>query len=322
MLQLQAIDTAPRHVPSLNQTDERQSPDGSFECPPQPLPRHPHESPRQIRRVAILFAGGPAPAANAVISTAAKIFLRNDIEVIGIMNGYSRLVDFPSGKQAWPELGRDDILLDQRVLCRTVQLAGHLTALLELIPAAIFLRHPSHLAEPERGVAMLATVNQALRWLKVDALISIGGDDTLKTANKFKMFQDRLPEGPYAHSHCPLAQDDRQRLLGHRFHVRVFHGRRTNVRTEIRNLLADAEATRSYFIAECMGRSAGWLAYGAAIAGEGSLALSVEDIPQGAEHGGDPDRSQDRGHQHPQDHGHRQGRRCDGEGHAGPRSRG
>ncbi len=47
---------------------------------------------------------------------------------------------------------------------------------------------------------------------------------------------------------------------------------------EIRNLLADAEATRGYFIAECMGRSAGWLAYGAAIAGEASLALSVEDI--------------------------------------------
>ena len=48
--------------------------------------------------------------------------------------------------------------------------------------------------------------------------------------------------------------------------------------SEIRNLLADAEATRSYFIAETMGRSAGWLAYGAAIAGEASLVISVEDI--------------------------------------------
>ena len=43
--------------------------------------------------------------------------------------------------------------------------------------------------------------------------------------------------------------------------------------SEIRNLLADAEATRSYFIAETMGRSAGWLAYGAAIAGEASLVI-------------------------------------------------
>ena len=37
------------------------------------------------------------------------------------------------------------------------------------------------------------TLQQALASLGVDALISIGGDDTLKTANKFKMFQDQLP---------------------------------------------------------------------------------------------------------------------------------
>ncbi len=48
--------------------------------------------------------------------------------------------------------------------------------------------------------------------------------------------------------------------------------------SEIRNLLADAEAGRSYYLAETMGRSAGWLAYGAAMAGEASLVISVEDI--------------------------------------------
>ena len=48
--------------------------------------------------------------------------------------------------------------------------------------------------------------------------------------------------------------------------------------SEIRNLLADAEAGRMYFLVETMGRSAGWLAYGAAIAGEASLVLSIEDL--------------------------------------------
>jgi 6-phosphofructokinase 1 len=48
--------------------------------------------------------------------------------------------------------------------------------------------------------------------------------------------------------------------------------------SEIRNLLADAEAGRNYYLTETMGRSAGWLAYGAAIAGEASLVISVEDI--------------------------------------------
>jgi 6-phosphofructokinase 1 len=50
------------------------------------------------------------------------------------------------------------------------------------------------------------------------------------------------------------------------------------IANEIRNLLADAEATRAYYLTETMGRSAGWLAYGAAIAGEASLVMSVEDV--------------------------------------------
>ena len=51
-----------------------------------------------IRRAAILFAGGPAPAANAVISTAAVSFLRNNIDVLGILHGYSHLVEFDADR--------------------------------------------------------------------------------------------------------------------------------------------------------------------------------------------------------------------------------
>ena len=54
-----------------------------------------------FRRVAILFAGGPAPAANAVISTAAVSFLRNDIQVVGILHGYSRLVGISPATNRW-----------------------------------------------------------------------------------------------------------------------------------------------------------------------------------------------------------------------------
>ena len=46
-----------------------------------------------FHRVAILFAGGPAPAANAVISTAATAFLRNEMEVVGVLHGYSKLAE-------------------------------------------------------------------------------------------------------------------------------------------------------------------------------------------------------------------------------------
>ena len=63
-----------------------------------------------IHRVAILFAGGPSPASNAVISTAAVSFLRRNIEVYGILNGYSHWFFGPEHSMAE---GRDYIRVTQ-----------------------------------------------------------------------------------------------------------------------------------------------------------------------------------------------------------------
>jgi 6-phosphofructokinase len=225
-----------------------------------------------IRRAAILFAGGPAPAANAVISTAANSFLRNDLEVIGIMNGYSRLIDFDPSKPL--EAGRDYLNLNQSILRRTRNSQGILIGTARANPGKN-VSHPSHLADPER-IAPLRNVYNALRSLEVDALISIGGDDTLKTANKFKLFQDRAQPGPRIPVvHLPKTIDND--YMGIDFTFGYFTAVDT-LASEIRNLLADAEANQAYFLTETMGRSAGWLAYGAAIAGEASLVISVEDI--------------------------------------------
>ncbi len=238
-----------------------------------PSPSSPN--PRPIRRVAILFAGGPAPAANAVISTAASAFLRHDIEVLGILNGYAHLAEY--GPDHAMQEGRDYIVLDHSKLRRSRNTRGIMIGTARTNPGKD-VSHPSHLTDPKR-TAPMRTVHQALTSLGVDALVSIGGDDTLKTANKFKMYQDHLsPEGRrIAVVHVPKTIDNDYRGIDFTF------GYFTAVETlanEILNLLADAEATRGYFIAECMGRSAGWLAYGAAIAGEASLALSVEDIDE------------------------------------------
>ena len=46
----------------------------------------------------MLFAGGPAPGANAVISTAAFAFLNAGVEVIGVKHGYSKLIDFDGSR--------------------------------------------------------------------------------------------------------------------------------------------------------------------------------------------------------------------------------
>ena len=135
---------------------------------------------------------------------------------------------------------------------------------------------PEHLNDAER-VKPLKTVYEALRSIGVDALISIGGDDTLKTANKFKLYQEKLPADAVRIPvvHLPKTIDNDYRGIDFTFGYFTavdFLGR------EVRNLIADAEANRAYFLVESMGRSAGWLAYGVAIAGDASLVISVEDI--------------------------------------------
>jgi ATP-dependent phosphofructokinase / diphosphate-dependent phosphofructokinase len=226
-----------------------------------------------IRRVGILFAGGPAPAANAVIGTAAVSFLRNNIDVYGIYHGYSHLVEY-SKDHSMAE-GRDYLRITHNVLRRTRNSQGIMIGTARTNPGKD-ISEPAHLKDPKR-TAQLKTVYDALISMGIDALISIGGDDTLKTANKFKLFQDFLPQGskriPVVHLPKTIDNDYSgiDFTFGYFTAVEALAG-------EIRNLLADAESTRSYFIAETMGRSAGWLSYGAAIAGEASLVISVEDI--------------------------------------------
>jgi 6-phosphofructokinase 1 len=226
-----------------------------------------------IQKAAILFAGGPAPAANAVISTAAVSFLRHRIDVIGVLNGYEHLVAF--NPESPLVEGHHFLRLTHKALKRTRNSRGIMIGTARTNPGKL-IACPSDLDDPAKS-APLRTVHAALKSLGVDALVSIGGDDTLKTANKFKLLQDRLPEGEPRISivHVPKTIDNDyfgiDFTFGYFTAVEVLAG-------EIRNLLADAESCRTYFIAETMGRSAGWLAYGAAIAGEASLVISVEDI--------------------------------------------
>ncbi len=226
-----------------------------------------------IRRVAILFAGGPAPAANAVISTAAVSFLRNNIEVIGVLHGYSHLMEYEPERPLVE--GKDYILITHATLKRTRSSQGIIIGTARANPGKL-VSDPAHFRDAER-TAPLKTVYDALCSLGVDALISIGGDDTLKSANKLKMYQETMPPGsrhiPVVHLPKTIDND----YMGIDFTFGYFTAVEF-LASEIRNLLADAEATRAYFLCECMGRSAGWLAYGVAISGEASLVISVEDI--------------------------------------------
>lgn len=226
-----------------------------------------------IKKVAMLFSGGPAPAANAVISTSAAAFIKNGIEVFGMKNGYSNLVKF--GPDRPIQEGRDYLKLDSNRLRRTRNTPGIMIGTARENPGK-GVDSPADLQDAKK-CAKLRTVCDALSSLDVDALISIGGDDTLRTANKIKLFQDTLPPDhrkiPVVHVPKTIDND----YFGIDFTFGFFTAAET-MANEIRNLLADAEAGRAYFIVESMGRGAGWLAYAAAIASEASHVMSIEDL--------------------------------------------
>lgn len=228
-----------------------------------------------LRRVAVLFSGGPAPAANAVIASAAICFAQAGIEVLGIRNGYTYLMEYKPGQML--EEGKAYIRLDRMELEGVRSSPGIIIGTARANPGKK-VKTAADL-QNEETTAPLRAVYEALRSLKVDALLSIGGDDTLTTAAKFYLWQQNLPasEPRIRILHLPKTIDNDYRGIDFTF------GYFTAVEmlaTQVRNLLADARSTGAYYLVQVMGRAAGWLAYGAAIAGEASFVVSLEDIPE------------------------------------------
>ena len=227
-----------------------------------------------IKRVGIVFAGGPAPAANAVISAAAIPFLEDRRSVLGFFHGYSNLHNYDSAThpllpgQHFHEFELADLrgLRNQRGINIGTARAN----------PGRWIRTKDDLHDATK-TAPLARVYRALVDLNVDALISIGGDDTLKTANLLFEFQKTLPkEEPRIRIiHVPKTIDNDYRGIDFTF---GFFTAVDFMAKEVQNLRADAMATGSYFIVETMGRKAGWLSYGVAIAGEAHLVVAVEDV--------------------------------------------
>jgi 6-phosphofructokinase 1 len=227
-----------------------------------------------IKRVGLVFSGGPAPAANAVISSAAISLLEDDRQAIGFFHGYSNLQDYhPVTHRLLPD--EHYRIFEDRDVRGLRNTRGIIIGTARSNPGK-GIEKPEHLADTAK-TEKLRNVYNALVDLDIDALISIGGDDTLKTANFLYEYQKRLP--PQARRvqiiHLPKTIDNDYRGIDFTF---GFFTAVDVMAKELQNLRADALATGSYFIVETMGRKAGWLSYGVAIAGEANLVLGVEDV--------------------------------------------
>jgi 6-phosphofructokinase len=228
----------------------------------------------EIRRVGVVFSGGPAPAANAVISAAAISFLEDGRDVVGFFHGYSNLQQYhPVAYRLLPD--EHYRVFTDRDLRGIRNERGIIIGTARANPGKS-IRQAADLHDPAKTAA-LHSVYTALVDLQIDALISIGGDDTLKTASFLKLYQDTLPPGSKRVRivHLPKTIDNDYHGIDFTF---GFFTSVDVMAKEVLNLAADAQATSACFLVETMGRKAGWLSYGVGIAGEASLVVAVEDV--------------------------------------------
>lgn len=228
----------------------------------------------RCQRIGIVFSGGPAPAANAVICSAVMSFRREGTEVLGFRHGYSSLQQF--GQELDELIPAEHYFRFEDHHLRGLRNARGIIIGTARANPGKGIHGPADLRIPEK-TRRLHNVYRALCELEIDALISIGGDDTLKTANFLFEYQKTLPEDARRIRvvHLPKTIDNDYRGIDFTF---GFFTAVDFMAQELLNLRADAMATGSYFIVETMGRKAGWLSYGVAIAGEAHLVIAVEDV--------------------------------------------
>ena len=154
----------------------------------------PEKTDNPIKRVAILFAGGPAPAANAVISSAAISFIRNGAEVIGIKHGYSALMEY-DGETPLVE-GQDYILLTEASLDQTRTTPGIMIGTARANPANSYnnhliskmLKRPPHYSAP----TMPCVASTSMRSFPLAATIHLRPLTNLSFSKK-PLAKTRLP---------------------------------------------------------------------------------------------------------------------------------
>lgn len=201
-------------------------------------------------KLGILVGGGPAPGINSVISAATIRAGLEDIEVVGIEDGFEWLMQGDTSHT------------------RPLTIDG---------VSRIHFRGGSFIgisrANPTKSADLLEAAVRSLLKLGVDRLITIGGDDTALSATML----ERQAAGRLHVVHVPKSIDNDLDLPAH---VDTF-GYQTarHVGVEIlKNLMVDARTTSRWYFAVAMGRKAGHLALGIGKAAAATLTLIPEEF--------------------------------------------
>lgn len=219
-----------------------------------------------LRKVGIVVGGGPAPGINAVIGAATIEAINQGLEVVGILDGFRWLTSekFDANRHTLrleiPQVAR--IHFEGGAILRTSR-----TSLLD----------EKNLSENVRVAAdpkKVGRVLENLQQLKIDGLITIGGDDTALSAR----FISEASGGSIRVVHVPKTIDNDLPLPAD-VPTFGFSTARYIGTLLVKNLMRDSQTTGRWYLVQAMGRSAGWLALAIGVSAGATVTLIPEEFP-------------------------------------------
>ena len=202
------------------------------------------------RKVAIVVGGGPAPGINAVIGAATIRSVLDGVDVLGIQDGFS-----------WIMQGDIDHVVPLTIdrVSRIHSRGGSIIGIAR--------------ANPTTDPQLLENTILSLLRLDVSHLITIGGDDTAYTAMRL----DTQSAGRVHVVHVPKTIDN-DIALPPEIDTFGFQTARHHGAEIVKNLMVDAHTTSRWYFVIAMGRKAGHLALGIGKAAGATLTLIPEEF--------------------------------------------
>lgn len=183
------------------------------------------------KSIAILCAGGPAPGINTVISTIAKVFLKDGYHILGIHEGYKNLFNGNA----------ETVNIDFHYADRIFPRGGSTLRMSRYKPK-----------DDEFSVEFFKKNN-------VKLLVTIGGDDTASTSNRLTKYLEKKKIN-IQNIHVPKTIDN-DLPLPDMMPTFGFNSAK-NEGVHIGNTIyEDSRTSGTWFVISSMGRSAGHLAF-------------------------------------------------------------
>ncbi|MCM8790306.1 MAG: 6-phosphofructokinase [Candidatus Omnitrophica bacterium] len=193
-------------------------------------------------KVGVLTGGGDCPGLNAVIRAVVRKAFQNNINVIGIKNGWKGLIEI------------DTMDLD-------------ISSVSGILPKGGTILGTSR-TNPYKSAENVQKVIDNYKKLNLDALIAIGGEDTLGVANK--LHQEKKGLNIVG---VPKTIDNDLNATDYTFGFDTA----VNIATEaIDRLHTTAESHHRIMVVEVMGRHAGWIAIHSGLASGADVILIPE----------------------------------------------